>query len=332
MGLKISAKAFNLAVAAFAGASLAFAAFAMPAGLFEDLVAATRLPLILSGAEAPLGIAARLVAMAVGGGALFLLVWGLLGFIDHLAEAAPPSADDDFFDLEFDPPRLRRADAHPDAPSRHPIRARREFGEPLEEQTVPDSGQDAAVEPAEPSPLPDALPSFLANADAPGEAVAEVAEEGPSEALEPGALEEPAEAADPADEPASEPFELAGFEEMTDVAVPADESVPEPFAEPLDLVDEIDDAAEIDGLAAGPDDDDGEPHGDLGYEIPVARIHPPEDRGESISGLLERLDSGFGECEWPLDESGATPPLRQLDDRLRNALDQLQKMASRGGG
>jgi hypothetical protein len=354
MGLNLASRAFNLAVAAFAGASMAFAAFALPADMFGELVAASGLPLLLSAAEPPLGATARLVAMIGGGGAMFALAWLLLGFIDRLAALAPAPADDDFFDLEFDPPRLRRADAHPDAPSRHPLRARRELGEPAEaREPAPHADDDASDrQPAvEPPPLPDALPAFLVEAgtsdgDLPAAAVAEAAEPveagtGPAEAvaepagdsviepLELAGFEEATEAAASVEEPASEPIEASGSDE---VAEPVEPPAPEPFAEPLDLVDVVEDAPIADSPTSEPAELEVEEHEDTGHEIPVARIHPPEDRGESISGLLERLDNGYADSEWPLGQNGAEPPLRQLDDRLRNAIDQLQKMASRNGG
>jgi hypothetical protein len=326
MKLKVTARAFNLAVAAFAAAALGFAVFAMPRELFEELVAGTGLPALISSAEAPLGVKARLVAAAGGGGVLLVLTWSLLTLLDRVARKAPAKpAEDDFFDLGFDPPRLRRADAHPDAPSRHPIRAGREFGEPVDPVTE--------EEPAEPQPpaFPDELPAFLTEDEADQADADEVAAAGEA-APDGDAIDAPihgSAVADAEDDDHFEPLELAGFESAIEAAAPTDPFDPmEDSAMPPLMAEELLEPTEAEVVSEEIED---EPHEGVGQEIPVARIRPQEDQGESISSLLQRLDTGFGECEWPLAEGGSAPPLRELDDRLRNALDGLQKMASRNG-
>jgi hypothetical protein len=357
MGLKIGAKAFNVTIAAFAAASLAFAIFAMPRESFEQLIAATGLPSVVSWAEAPLGSKARFIAMFGGGAAGFLLVWLLLAFIDGLAKIAnaPPVADD-FFDLEFEPPRIRRADAHPDAPSRHPIRAGREFGEPTEDlESLAAARAAGAAE-----DLPTELPAFLA-AEAGTKAEIAMVDNQAVEG-EPDAVEPPVDAGEKVTaeiEAEPEPLELAGFEEDIEpvesngevvpfpdhdehaAAIEAeakavetvdsimDPEIPAPFAEPVDhfVAAEAEPPVAVERHEIQPHESDDQQEG-IGQEIPVARIVPAENPGESISSLLQRLDTGFSEAEWPVP---GDPPLRQLDDRLRTALDELQKMASRNG-
>jgi hypothetical protein len=148
-------KAFDAALAALAAASAGFLAFAMPEPVFSGLVSATPLPDLLAAAQSPLGTTARLVA--VGGAALFAFaaVWALMGLVERVParRSRPASAPAD----EAGAPRLRRADAHPDAPARRPLVAGRDVGEPIEPAPEP------AATPEEARPLP----SFLVAEPAP---------------------------------------------------------------------------------------------------------------------------------------------------------------------
>ena len=132
-GNSISARALggplDLGVAALAAVSVGFVTFAMPDALFSSLVTATRLPELIAAAAPPLGMTARYAVMAASGLAVFLIVWSLLRSLDgasaNEAEERPAMREAD-----PDAPRLRRADAHPDAPARRPIFAGADFGEP----------------------------------------------------------------------------------------------------------------------------------------------------------------------------------------------------------
>jgi hypothetical protein len=70
--------ALDLPMAALAGGSVGFFAFAMPANLFERLVGMTGLPGLVPAAQPPLGDTARLGFVAVAAVAAFGLVWLLL--------------------------------------------------------------------------------------------------------------------------------------------------------------------------------------------------------------------------------------------------------------
>ena len=119
---------FDLALAGFAGASFLFAAFWLPEWRLTQIALASGLADIFPPAQPPLGFTARVafalaVGLAVFGGALLLLKLADRPRIKRRAftEAdAPP-----------EPIRLRRADAHPDAPARRPLVAR-DLGEPDE--------------------------------------------------------------------------------------------------------------------------------------------------------------------------------------------------------
>lgn len=122
---KVPGAALNLPLAIFLATATAFAAYAMPADTFSGLVEATGLPAILPAAQAPLGQTARVAFIAVASLLALAGAWGLLSAIDRI-EAREPE------ELPEIPavPRIRRADAHPDAPSRRPLSAA-DLGEPL---------------------------------------------------------------------------------------------------------------------------------------------------------------------------------------------------------
>ena len=67
----------------------------------------------------------------------------------------------------------------------------------------------------------------------------------------------------------------------------------------------------------------------------MARLPLPEDRGDSVAVLFQRLDAGLANLEWPLRPGGQqaqevpAEPQDPVSDQLRNALDDLRKMAGR---
>jgi len=109
-------------LAIVAGVVVAAAVAGAPADLLSAVVEATGLPTILPAAAPPIGVTGRtLLALVVG------LAIGGLGF------AAPLMIGFARRDAlrDRDTVRLRRADAHPDAPARRPIRASEDLGPPL---------------------------------------------------------------------------------------------------------------------------------------------------------------------------------------------------------
>lgn len=156
----------DLALAALAGGSVAFATFAMPDTLFARIIVASNLPELLAAARPPLGDTARWAAIAAAGAATALLVWVLLRALDRVPAGrrspATPFADGE---PAADAPRVRRADAHPDAPTRRPLRAGRELGEPSEEPPPPPEDTLDLVEEAPEERfadlVPQPLPGFL---------------------------------------------------------------------------------------------------------------------------------------------------------------------------
>ena len=123
--------ALDVPVAALAGLSVAFLAFAAPADFLSDLVRSLGLSAVVPAAEPPLGVKARFGLGAAGAVAVFTIAFLLLRWLDRLgaeprepapAEAREPGAPET--------PRLRRRDFHPDAPPRPPILATWDLGEP----------------------------------------------------------------------------------------------------------------------------------------------------------------------------------------------------------
>jgi hypothetical protein len=124
---KRNGASLNLFMAVLAAASLAFLFYAMPDNIFSGLVERSGLPGLIAAAQPPLGMKARAAAIAAVAFLVFALVLVLMRAIDRVSAGAPeakaPVAD------EPEAPRLRRADAHPDAPSRRPLLAGRDLGE-----------------------------------------------------------------------------------------------------------------------------------------------------------------------------------------------------------
>ena len=139
----VGRNALDLPVAALAGLSVAFVAFAAPGDILAQLVGASGLPSLLSAAEPPLGMKARIGIAAAGAVAVFAAVFFLLRLLDRFGggEAEP----------EFEPaePRLRRRDFHPDAPVRRPLSAALDLGEP-EQKLEPELEPEPELEQSEP--------------------------------------------------------------------------------------------------------------------------------------------------------------------------------------
>jgi len=165
-------------VAALACASAGFLLMAMPDDLFSALVVRSGLPKLVAAAQPPLGGTARLAAAAAAALFAFAFVLSLLRALERAPAAAEADAEADRPEghtsaapVEAELPRLRKADAHPDAPARRPILAGRELGEPVEALETHDDEllleADSAEPAAAPEPAPALLPAFLVPQDEP---------------------------------------------------------------------------------------------------------------------------------------------------------------------
>src|SRR3982751_4589293 len=102
------------------GAAAAAPCALLPTAMLEGLVMDSGLPADLAAAEPPLGFTARMAFAAGAGGIVAVFGWlvlflvlGTRGLTVGRAKQAEPDA--------VPTPVLRRADAHPDAPSRPPL-------------------------------------------------------------------------------------------------------------------------------------------------------------------------------------------------------------------
>ena len=272
--LKTRPSVLDLALAGFAGAAFTFAAFFMPEWRLTQLSLASGLADIFPPARPPLGFTARaLFAVIVGviaaGGSLLLL---------RLAERKPVAKRETTeADVPPAPIRLRRADAHPDAPPRRPLAAR-DLGEPSEPTAL------LAPPPAQPEEPREEELVLAPEAEIPAFLVEQEPEPAEAEAVEAEIVEPEPETSlvwpEPSAEPAPEP-EIAEAPEPEPVA----EAVPEPEEDP------------------------------------------------SITKLMQRLEFGLARKERaaPLDPTAvAAPGDDAVGHRLRSAIGDLQKLASRG--
>jgi hypothetical protein len=318
------AGAFDIALAGFAGAAFAFAAFAMPEWRLTQIVLGSGLPSILPAAQPPLGFTARAGFAALIGLAAFAGSYLLL----RLAERAPvrrrPFTE---ADAPPAPIKLRRADAHPDAPPRRPLAAR-DLGEP-EADTVAaapegllltsESGDGDTLLLSTDGPEP--LPYFLVPQ-------AQDAEDAEFEAVEaeddtvlvwPGADSEPEQQSEPEREPEREPEPVA----IAPVAPAAFEPEPEAEPAPEPAVQAVAEPAPRPHVSA----------------VPEAAAHTSDiadedaDSEASLGGLMKRLEFGLARRERSpaLDPAAVAPPAdAAVGHRLRSAINDLQKLAARG--
>jgi hypothetical protein len=166
-------------VAALAGLSVAFLAFAAPADLLAELVGSTGLSSIVPAAAPPLGVKARIGLGAVAAVAIFVVAFLLLRWLDRFGTRRTRRDEEPTVDLE--PPRLRRRDVHPDAPARAPLLATFDLGEPVEiDEQPPAARRRGLVAGSPPDPEP-ASESAFPEADEPESILAQPGDAPPPE-------------------------------------------------------------------------------------------------------------------------------------------------------
>ncbi len=268
---KIHRWRFEIPLALVLGGAAGFAASVMPTDLFVDVPLLGKFGLVGQGA----------LALALG------LVFGWSGYAvmrrpvataaEADAEAEEDSAEEEATDRLR---RFRRADFHPDAPPRAPIRAHRDLGEPFME--VGASGWGASEEDADSAMADPAIPDgdFI---DVSGEPFVEPAVEVAvvDEAVVSNAVE-------------------AAFVDVTDVA---EQVVATPGP-----------------IAVTPS------------SMATFRSAPRAER-QSLNEMMERLSAGLERRV--RDAARGAPPLpprqppRDMSPALRDALDELNRLAAR---
>lgn len=242
---------------ALAGAGVAALFLLVPGGTLEDWVWRSGVAALVPVAQPPLGTTARMVLALGAGGAAAAVCWSalflLFGAGGLFARNDPPR--------EEGAPVLRRADAHPDAPSRRPLSAA-DLGAPLPPPT-PAHPAGSASEPVavarepEPVDLPCAAPATAS--------VPEIVAEPLPLATPPAPPVPPVEQALPAD--LDQP--LAAFHP---------EAVPEAPREPVRAVAPLRPPVAL-----------GEGERIATVELPV---RPHAEEPPSIEALLRRLEQG----------------------------------------
>ncbi|MEH3047168.1 hypothetical protein [Sphingomonas adhaesiva] len=133
------------AAAMLAGIGVAAGIATAPSETLDGVVARLDLAAILPAAAPPLGATARsMLALGLG------TIVALIGCAAHLRRWLLP-AGASLHRLLPDAPVVRRADAHPDAPPRRPIRASEDLGQPL--PIIATNDDESGAEVPEP-PLP----------------------------------------------------------------------------------------------------------------------------------------------------------------------------------
>lgn len=310
---------FDVGIAAFAAASACFVAYAIPDWRLFQLIFTLRLNDIVPALNPPLGNTIRMAAMAGSALIVFGLVFALMRLLDRVPSRR--SASEPVPEVL----RLRRADAHPDAPARRPLLAGRELGEPEPAEAAPDTAA-----PPVPAPEP-AIPEFLAVRQ-PEEAVEDAAEAEPE--AEPLDLTAP--------EADAEPLELT---EPAPVAALPEPAAPEPVVpEPVAIAPEP--VAVVPEPAAAAPQAEPEPRPETGKAESAEEDEEAEESEESLSKLMRRLESGIGRREAeparpvrakeqalpaapaaeeaPAAAPDFVPPAR---NRLRSAIQDLEKLA-----
>jgi hypothetical protein len=352
--------ALDLPVAGLSALAAAFAAFAIPQEILSRAVVATGLPRLLSAAQPPLGLTAR-VALAIGGA---LLVFGIVLLALRLLDRSGLGANEEQDDENRSGPRVRRRDGHPDAPAPRPISAARDLGEPAPPH-APRAELPLWLDEAEPAAQPFGVaPEPAVEPEPEREPTPEpepVAEADPWSAPGPQAFPEPTPAPviahdqghDDAYDHEPEPWpELeAAFERMPEATL---SSLPEPASEPQPEPVAVAAPAPVPEVAHVAVVEPARVPAPVAAAAPAPAAPQPE-MPTSIAGLMERLEQGLAKrrriqpVPAPAPEpasAGAAPevfpdapdvaevfaapePFEAADDRLQSAIASLQRLAAR---
>jgi hypothetical protein len=307
---KIAASsALDLGMAAFAATAAGFVMFAMPNWQFDRIVELSGLPLLLAAAQPPLGTTARAAAVIATALGTWTLVWLVLRALS--TKPLQPTRKPQPVEIDMPVPRLRRADSHPDAPARAPIFAEMELGRPLDHPAGPtadaDEPDDFLFEGTEADPVVEPIEPYPAyEASVPDE---------PFDAGEPYSYAE-----DRFDDPQQEEEEEEEFQLNSD---PAD------FME----VDVFDDPALIRSAGFAQVDEPAYAPAPAPARAQAPVMQSPAE--DSIAHLMQRLELGLQRREQPDGIGSAEPeqsykPAPEVDQRLRSAIDDLQRLAGRG--
>ncbi|OYY65234.1 hypothetical protein [Sphingomonas sp. 28-62-11] len=278
----------------------------VPGDILGRIILRSGIPAVIAAAEPPLGMTARIALALLGGGTIALLGWFAVFLVlgsRTLMFGRETAAQSDLETGEA-APVLRRADAHPDAPSRRPVFANRDLGTPFLEVRArhPSDNEQTARQALPMSSVPMTPPIADGPIDLPvdldmplsaydpaaiGQAMPFVPEPLSQHQAQP--LVAPSLVSSPSRQQIFEPSERFETFELTPMVRAEPVSPPEPRREPRD----------------------------------------PRDTQATITALLERLERGV------TDRHGRPPaPAVKRDtesqDGLQDTLGTLRRMATRG--
>lgn len=350
---KRSSSALDPMMAGFAAGAAAFIIYAMPQATFDQAVSLSGLPMIISAAQPPLGATARFATMAAAGIGSFMLVWLVLR---ALSKPAPrPKHRSGPVGIEMAPPRLRRADAHPDAPSRRPILAGVDLGRPFDEMPLTEQDPFEQVPGEEEQPLD----TLIAAEEQPWNTSLDGEDRETHElpAQDDHYVDDYVDPYQPAYDvqPAFDPVFEEEAEQADDWLPPQEAGIDEPSFDERGAAEEEQEIAEdvsVPHFLVREEQAAEQPEVDFDLaRSEVQTVHAlsqrlpdaEDDRPASISDLMERLEAGLRRrppSRWipsaapPHSANGAVPASGEapphLDARLRGAIQELQKLAARG--
>jgi hypothetical protein len=122
----------RLIASSLTGVAVAASIAALPPALLDPLVAASGLPNLMAVAAPPVGAIGRTILALAIGGTVTGFAHFATGYFPRFWRHKPAgTVGQTVVVIASDAPVLRRADAHPDAPARRPIRASEDLGPPL---------------------------------------------------------------------------------------------------------------------------------------------------------------------------------------------------------
>lgn len=286
------------------GALVALAALLLPGAMLEQAVLASGIAAFIPAAEPPLGVTARIcVAIFTGGGAAAALWFAL-----NVAMGLVPSRGTVTVVRR---PTVRRADAHPDAPPREPLRAGRDLGFDLLSPDLAKADEPAADAPDVELP-PEPVIAMGGAAPASPVLTPEPLAPPPPVQSVPCDLDQPLAAYDPGavlETPLPPPSAVA----------PLRRASPQPAAEPVLPIDTFQPSARPAPAPAPAPTANIAPHTSPKTGT-TAAPHPPE----TVNALLDRLEQGIARRENRAKLSQPAPRRR-----LNDTLDDLRKLAVR---
>lgn len=304
------------------GAALVAGALALlvPLDLLGDWSMQSGLAAIVAAAEPPLGNTARAgfaFAVATGVGAFAWTILTLLSGIAAPRRRRSRSAPDVIALGDANVPQVRRADAHPDAPPRAPVRANRDLGMPFLEVHAPREEDDLIEDEVEVGAAEPVAAEEMVEAEAEVEVAAESAPVHTMPVPVPPLFEMPEEQDIPAD-----------------LDVPLSQLDPVSFNEiggrtprrPRERIETFELTPPV--RLSAPPRPRPVPRAPVEAPQPEERLAAPRTEA-TIHALLARLEQGIADRGLVPEQAAETAEPEPNPHRIQNTLSELRRMAAR---